>query len=226
MDAQNRTASALRRTRCERRKGGAGGGAIVTRGWSDGVASGSADQRGSFAKLENETVATRGRCRRERVRPRRLSLLKRSCGVPRVTRYGIYGTNGVESGPRAAIVARPQHPVRLRRWSEERRVGLRGAWLRKEIIRERGNAVGALQLLWGSDQELRAFEDRLFTLTPRPSRYRRSTRECRSEVGSGHGAWCVTKITPTPRGGCLWRAPSALGRRCLARGRRKVSFGK
>lgn len=45
-------------------------------------------------------------------------------------------------------------------WSEERRVGL-GPWLRKEIIRERDNDVGVLRFLWGSNQELRALEDRV-----------------------------------------------------------------
>ena len=78
-----------------------------------------------------------------------------------------------------------------------------GPWLRKEIIREGGNAIGALRFLWGSKRHLRALEDRPFSLTPRASQYRPSTRECRSEEGSDYGAWCVTKITPTARGGCL-----------------------
>ena len=74
---------------------------------------------------------------------------------------GAASTAGVEwNGVLASPLPRALNtPSACDERSEERSVGL-GPWLRKEIIRERDNADGALRFLRGSDQELRALEDR------------------------------------------------------------------
>ena len=100
MDAQNRTASALRRTRCERGKGGAGGGAIVTRGWSDGVASGSARPARFVRKLE------------VRCMPRSVASAM-STGRSWVARKRIVRSSPRESQPPNCVISGPRVPLTM-----------------------------------------------------------------------------------------------------------------